>query len=181
MTAATFPMRGDKHDAAWAAAQRLRSFSYHELAAETDLPLDRVQAYVRAWCSAGLVEKTGRGAKYRLHFRVTGRAPLPARRGTPESNMWQAMRSLKSFTPTDVAAHATTDEVLVEPDQARGYCRMLLGAGYLRVVQTARHGRREATYRLIRDTGPKPPRQCRIRAVFDDNLGELVHHAGVGQ
>ncbi|MDP2064178.1 MAG: hypothetical protein Q8Q63_03405 [Phaeovulum sp.] len=35
-------------------------------------------------------------------------------------------------------------------------------------------GRREAIYRLIRNTGPRPPRERRVRAVWDDNLGELV-------
>jgi hypothetical protein len=39
-------------------------------------------------------------------------------------------------------------------------------------------GRREAIYRLVRDTGPRPPRERRVRAVWDENLGEYTYISG---
>jgi hypothetical protein len=95
-------------------------------------------------------------------------APAQARR-SPEQNMWTAMRQLKSFTPRDLAAHAATEEVMVTIEAAQSYCRSLFSAGFLAVARKAVPGKVEAYYRLTRNTGPRPPREKRVRAVIDDN------------
>lgn len=176
--------------AAWAAAVRLRRFGYDEIAVEAHVPIKRATALVRGWQARGMVaQESERGAGGRLMFSVvsgvearaedalaeTARA---ARRPTPEGNMWRAARGLKSFTPVDLAAHAATPECPVTRDAAQAYCHVLVRAGYVKAMRKAVPGKREAVYRLIRDTGPVPPRERRVRAVWDANLGQFTHVPG---
>jgi hypothetical protein len=169
-------------EAALAAARRRDTFSYGDIAADVGLSMERATLIVRGWAAAGLAEvaREPRGGLRKL-FRLIGEgqaALRPAGR-TPEDNLWTAMRGLRSFTPTDVAAHATNDLIVVTLDHARAYCRFLLAAGYLRVMRKAEPVRkREAIYRLIRDTGPKAPRERRVRAVLDPNKGAISLLAG---
>jgi hypothetical protein len=88
------------------------------------------------------------------------------------------MRALRSFSPTDVMAHSHTPEFEVSLGTAQEYCQMLARSGHLRVMTKALPGRREAIYRLVRDTGPRPPRERRVRAVWDENLGEYTYISG---
>lgn len=143
--------------------------------------MERASDLVRGWAKAGRVELIGRAERKRLKYRVatSGVASLAeGRTQTSWGNMWRAMRGLTSFTPLDIATHATTDAVSVSREEAAVYCQMLVRAGYLRVLRKALPGRREASYRLIRNTGPMPPRERRVRAVYDDNLQEYTHLAG---
>lgn len=168
-------------EAAWAVALRLRSFGYAEISVELGISLDRATEIVRAWVEEGACEVTQKGIGLRNQFRpVAGfeRAKDPERQGSVPLNLWTAMRGLKSFTPTDLAAHSTTGTVHVTAAAAQAYCQALLRAGYLKVMRTAIPGRRPAIYRLIRNTGPNPPRERRVRAVYDGNLREIVHVCG---
>lgn len=96
------------------------------------------------------------------------------------NNMWTAMRQIGDFTPTDLSAAATTELLAIDQATAMAYCQLLTRAGYLRVVRKARPNRREAAYRLIRNTGPFPPKAKRVRGVYDQNLGEFTYIAGAG-
>lgn len=165
----------------WDECMKRRRFNTHEIAAEIGLPVDRVGKLVRTWHSEGLVQKLdGRGVKGRVIFRIAEQKKVvkPKRDATIHGNLWMAMRGLGEFCPTDLSAHATTDTLEVSARQANDYCRMLLNAGYLKVLRKAVPGRREARYRLIRNTGPKPPRERRVRAVYDDNQEQYVYYAG---
>ncbi|WP_413874135.1 hypothetical protein [Albidovulum sp.] len=178
-------------EAAWAAALRLKSFSYYALAADVGISFRWAMEIVRGWQRTGAVELLGPGHAGRHEFRVApGRTDLPARTrpdgtliraGSAVGNMWRTMRALKSFTPTDVMAHSHTPEFEVSPGAAQDYCQMLARSGHLRVMTKALPGRREAIYRLVRDTGPRPPRERRVRAVWDENLGEYTYISGVHQ
>jgi len=166
-------------EAAWLAAHRLGQFSYASLAAEALIPIERATKLVRAWVRLRAVEELGKIGGNKLQFRVA-LSDLPQvrrHRESPTVNMWNTMRALKSaFTPTDIAAISTTDAVSVASADAQGYCQMLVRAGYLRVARKASPSKsREAVYRLIRDTGPRPPRERRVRAVWDDNLSTFTH------
>ena len=66
-------------------------------------------------------------------------------------------------------------------EDARAYCRTLLEAGYLRVVQQAIPGKREAIYRLKNATGPKAPRKRRITCIIDPNLSTITPLTEGGQ
>lgn len=160
-------------------AATLSSFSYFDLGPNPKT----VTKVVKDWEAKGLVECLGKGAKNRLRYQLTplGRAQFAVAQKrsvqSPDGNMWTAMRQLQTFTPVDIAVNATTDDVSVSIEDARAFCRFLAKGDepYLRVKQTAIPGKREAAYQLIRNTGPKPPRECRIRATFDVNLGAFTH------
>ncbi len=167
-------------DAAWALAQRLGRFTYADISAQLHISMDRASEIVRDWVRAGAVARfeAPRGRQL-VHEIVPGRAPqMTGGPGSVPLNLWTAMRGLKSFTPTDLAAHATTDTVQVGLAAAQAYCQALLRGGYLKVERKASPPQREAIYRLIRNTGPLPPRERRVRAVFDENLGQIVHVEG---
>jgi DNA-binding transcriptional MocR family regulator len=164
--------------AAWAVAQRLRSFKLYQLSAEAGVSVHTTTRYLRQWARRGLVVREGSGRF--ITFSVVEGAPVlpPSREQSPERNMWTAMRLAPSFSARDLAAQATTDRLKVSEDEALRFIRSLLPAGYLKVVQTAIPNRRPAVYRLIRNTGPLPPRECRIPAVWDPNEARWVHLPG---
>lgn len=179
MVRRTAETRAAIEQSCWATALRLGEFGYAEISAEKQIGMDTATEIVRGWQKAGRCELIQDKHGMRKLFRVVDAKQLQtARRGSVPQNIWTAMRGLKSFSPTDLAAHATTDAVEVTPEVARSYCQALLTAKYLKVERKAAPGRREAIYRLVRDTGPRPPRQRRVRAVWDDNLGEFTHVAG---
>lgn len=139
--------------------------------------------YLTALTASGHLERNGEGPRTRYQLvRDTGHeAPRVKKDGTPSSAgigtecMWRTMQKLREFSPTDVAHHATTDEITVPVETAKQYCKVLLAAGWLRVLRKARPVRGEqAVYRLIRDTGPRPPMVQRVKAVYDPNTG-IVH------
>ncbi|MCW1934096.1 hypothetical protein [Pararhodobacter zhoushanensis] len=165
--------------AAWNAARRLPKFSYAALAAEAGVPIERATRLTRGWVRVGVVEELGRVGSNKLIFRVCRDVETPPQSRpdqSAEGNMWRTMRALRAaFTPTDIAAHATTEAVRASTADAQAYCQMLVRAGYLKVARKAVPNRREAVYRLVKDTGPKPPRERRLRVVWDDNLAEVTH------
>lgn len=136
------------------------------------------QHYVRRWEQLGRIRFVRRDERNRRYF-LAAEKPLPgaepvSSEATPEGNMWRAMRRLGQFSGLDVAAHSNVGEIEVTADKARSYCRQLLGSGHLRVVETAIPGRREAVYKLIEDTGPRPPRPARVTGMLDPNTGMFV-------
>ncbi len=171
--------RASVDEAIWTTAQRLREFSYAQLAVEAKSNIDRVTRLVKEWQAAGKAEMIVAPAGRRRMFRViAGGLPITAAIGSAQGNMWRAMRSCRSFCPTDLAMLASNDMVKVTVEDATAYCQMLNRANYLRVERKAVPPAREAIYRLIRNTGPGAPTLRRIRAVVDPNLNEIVHVAG---
>lgn len=166
--------------AAWAHAVRLDAFGYSEISRAMKIGHDAATRIVRSWAADGVLEPVQTGHRLRKLWRVRpGRRPvLPAPTRSAEQNMWTAMRGLQSFTPTDIAAHASTAAVAVESGVAAAYARALTAAGYLRVARKAAAGGREAIYRLVRNSGPRPPVERRVRAVVDGNTSAITLIAG---
>ncbi len=87
--------------------------------------------------------------------------------------LWQTMRLLKksgtAWTIRQLAALAETG-----PDNARRFVRVLVDRGYVAVTRPKREGvlLGDALYRLIRDTGPLPPRIRVDGGLYDPNTGE---------
>jgi hypothetical protein len=162
--------------AAFAHAATLPQFGYAELAIKVQMSEAWISKTVREWNEKGLVELLQSGHLIRTIWKVKdgARLALAAKARSPELNMWTAMRQLKSFTPRDLAAHATTADTETTVDAAQDYCRALLGAGYLSVARKAVPGKVPAIYRLIRNTGPHAPRVARVRAVVDANTDQTV-------
>lgn len=165
-------------EAAWALALRLPWFGYAEIAAEMKISLEQATRIVRGWVAQGALELLQSGSGLRKLWKVRpgcDRPSLTPRGRSAEENLWTAMRGLRSFTPTDLAAHANTDLVFLTTADAQAYCRVLLAGGYLRVERKASPARkREAIYRLVRNSGPRAPRATRVSAVVDDNTNAVI-------
>lgn len=183
MTKATFQsaVSKAKEVIAWDIAQKLGAFSYAQLATDARITLVHATHVTRAWAREGrvkLVSDLPRGAG-RLRFEIVIGFKLPVEPSNRDAydQMWAAMRKFGSFRPTDVASVCA---IGVTSDEAQAYCRVLLEGDYLRVVKTAVPNVREAIYRLARNTGPRAPRQKRVRAIIDPNAGTVTPMTGGG-
>lgn len=171
------PVAPSTLEAAFAFAAAQPQFTVADVQLKMGVSEDLARNIVRTWREAELLEVITSGHRIRTVFQVrpSARLALAAKARAPEQNMWTAMRQLKSgFTPRDLAAHATTEESLVTPEAAQDYCRALLGAGFLGVARKAVPGKTEAIYRLVRNTGPRAPREKRVRAVVDFNTEQTI-------
>jgi len=98
----------------------------------------------------------------------------PVTQGVGVANMWRSMRILKTFTAPELAQISTTQAVTVTEATAQSYIGMLFATEFLMVVEKANPGLgRKASYRLVRNTGPKPPMIQRVKRVYDPNTGEV--------
>ena len=89
---------------------------------------------------------------------------------TNRERAWKVMRAMITFTVTDIAI---TADVPVE--NIRHYVQCLACAGYLRKEgkkSIPGRGGFDVIYRLIKNTGPKPPVQKALRFLYDPNTGE---------
>ena len=167
--------------AIWATARRLGRFGYKALSAEAGVGMRTVQTLVRAWEKRRLVVADGEAGRGQRVFQVSETAPEilpPDAIGTPRGNMWRAMQMMQAFSAADVAVHATTDTVTVSIEDASAWCQMLTRAGYLRVVRKAAPPVKAAVYRLVQNTGPRPPELRRVSVVVDGNTGRVMHMTG---
>jgi len=87
--------------------------------------------------------------------------------------VWQTMRLLRKsggpWTTREVAAVSCT-----RIDSVRQFTRGLVRHGYVLVVKPKQPGvvMGDTLYRLVRDTGPYPPRIRVDGSLFDPNTGE---------
>lgn len=176
----TTPARMDEVETrAWAVAKRMPIFGYGEIEVEAHVSRRLSVDLVNRWLDRGLIRlRAIPGHAGRKMFEVT-----PATRDIMDrlvqlrQQLWTSARGLKVFSATDLAAHCTPEVGATKPEVS-AYCQMLLRGGYLKVVQLASPPSREARYRLIRDTGPKAPREKRVMAVWDENEVRYVHIPG---
>lgn len=146
-----------------------------ELQAETGVAEATIRHVLERWVTQGHLahaasRKTGKTRDARV-YKVSAKTPQPF--GSPEYRMWQAARHLGTFSAADLAAHSSVEGGPVTLEEAHRYCRMLLGAGYLRVMSKAKPGKSPARYKLIKKTGPKAPIRRRVTVVIDPNTGEV--------
>lgn len=93
-----------------------------------------------------------------------------SRKNTAREKAWKLMRVMGNYTLTDIAT-------LAEADYANfgHYHQCLVSAGYVRQVGTKKQEGRpglDKIFRLVKNTGPKPPVQKELRFLFDQNTGE---------
>ncbi|MDQ7775189.1 MAG: hypothetical protein Q4615_04370 [Paracoccus aminovorans] len=168
----------------WAAIRKTPDrFTLSDLVARSGANRKTVSDYLRCLIPGGIIQAE-EGDAYSLiddrgyHAPRLNRAGQPVSQGAGTQNMWNSMRGLVEFSPRDISAHSTTPDVRVSEPTAKSYCSMLLRTGYLRVLKKAEPAAgRQAIYRLIRNSGPKPPQIQRIKQVFDPNTG-AVHVPG---
>lgn len=156
---------------------------------------NRASAYqsLERWVSAGLVERTGSPSHYRYHLNDnTDRSPMPpvvtasgsaVRRASPAyQRIWSAIRVLRRF---DLPLLIITAQV--RERQLSGYIGLLRRTGYVDLVQLGNPQRGIVSrYRLVRDPGPKAPRETlrvtpagTARLLVDPNTGQ-EHDVGRG-
>jgi len=165
----------------WSAVSDLPEMHWQDVVAR-GCAEDTAKRYLRLWLREGRVRPsrvgpTGKRFYRPAHLPPAGLEPASGE-ATPEGNMWRAMRQLRQFSPTDLAAHANAGGVAVTVEKARAYCRHLLGSGHLKVRQTAIPGQREALYQILEDTGPRPPKAVRLAGILDPNTGAFTPAKG---
>jgi hypothetical protein len=162
-------------EAAWTLAMRLQQFGYSDISYGVSASMKFATHCVREWEKLGkvrVIDKGGaiRGRKLYEVVPEQEQRPMPVI-GDCYDQMWTVLRKFGSVSPVDLIAHCSVE---VSIEDARSYCRMLLEAGYLRVVQQAVPGKKEAIYRLKNATGPKAPRKRRVTCVIDANLNTVT-------
>lgn len=107
--------------------------------------------------------------------------PAIARDGTVGSqglgqvNLWNAIRTLSGFNSPELAIAATTKTIEVQTATARRYCRHLQDAGYLQIVRSGGPGvPRIWRLKPSMNTGPRPPKILRCKAVYDTNKNKIM-------
>ena len=172
-------------DTAWALACELEVFRYVDIWRGMHCGRQRSDATVRHWEALGLIVRednelnclTFRVLEPRREIAFADDATFTVAfrlKGTAEGNMWRAMRGLRTFTARDLAAHATTPDIHVPVGAAETYVEALCAAGYVKVDFDGGPFRASA-YRLVRLTTGRAPRVIALRAVVDDDTGQIVH------
>jgi hypothetical protein len=162
-------------------------FSVEQVAHATKLEVPMVRDYINClWAGTFLLREEpiarGKPAYYQLVRDNGVEAPRVRRNGQPvtqglrQEQMWRTLRLLRGrdTSARELAAHASTPELTVAESAAADYLKNLLGAKYLQRTQEPGGKGQPARYRLVSDTGPKPPMVCRVDGMFDPNLGELI-------
>lgn len=177
--------REDNQEHVWEVAKAHAEFTVHELSAASHRSVDYVRASLRDWKGAGYVEQAGKRARHTL-WKITDKEGAPVSIKTPTQSarsaperMWFAIRKATSiFNADDLAMWTNTPDLLITPEDAQVYCRTLLRAGYLRCEVKADGAGRRASYRLVKNTGPRPPELRRIRALWDPNTEAFIPQTG---
>lgn len=167
--------------AMWETMRAKRSFTYADLHQWDN---DTVRDYVRRLVAGGYLTADRSGGQFRrvvftLVRDVGLEAPklqkdgAPSHQGQGREHMWRAMKMLPNFNVVDLTVNASTEEVQVAEGEARDYVKHLERAKYLVIVKPATPTSK-AVYRLVRNTGPRPPMVTRAKVVFDPNLGRVA-------
>jgi hypothetical protein len=155
-------------------------FSISDIRKQTYTDRRTLLSYLECLIAGGYAER--READEAPEYRIIKPAKFAPRlrkdgskvtQGQGNENMWRTMRMMRQFSPRDLSAHSTTAETSVSLLTARKYCELLVRVGYLRTVKKT-GGRTDAIYKLIRNTGPKPPMVKRDKSIFDPNLQKIV-------
>jgi len=107
--------------------------------------------------------------------------------GRAQEQLWNTMRMLKeSWTLSELALTASTEEVLVSRNTANKYVAALVRAGIVQAVKAPTFGAKghmgavAGRYRLTRKiTGPKPPQVLAAQFVFDPNSDKIIGESEV--
>ncbi len=184
----TKELKPQGQDGIWAEIRKLNIFTWQDIQVNTDINKKTITDYLKRLEAGRYIEKHTSWEDDRRYIllRDAGiHAPRIRRDGTPVTqgggvmNMWRSMRMLGQFTPRDIALHSTTDTVKVTEVTAKTYCSILLKAKYLRVLQKAVPGKRQAAYKFVRITGPLPPQVQRVKQVFDPNIRQVTYYPGM--
>lgn len=159
--------------------------SMPDLAAILDVETLELRDYLAGLVAAGYVQmiranKRGAPASYKVVRDNGAEAPrvkrdgAPLIKGLPEEQMWRVLRSPAGadITAVQLAAYAGTPTLTVSELAAEAYLGQLAGAKYIAPLPTRRGAAQR--WRLVSDTGPKPPMIARIDSLYDPNISTLI-------
>lgn len=178
----------------WEAVRTLREgFNNYSVARKAQADDETVRTYLACLIKGGYLESMnpevhiGDERLYRLIQDNGVEAPRldkkgkPVKQGMGTEQMWRTIRLIGEFSSRELAAHASTPDIVVRPETAKTYVGHLVRAGYLIEVKPviylgAGRGNLQARYRLApgKYTGPRPPMIQRSKAVYDPNLDKVV-------
>lgn len=172
--------------AMWNVIREKTTFTLKDICGASGREKSSIKTYVKSLINAKIVEEisekhVNQPTVFRLIHDAGHIAPRIKADGTPivssREQMWLAMKMLNTFTYENLAIHASTDECLVNASDAGDYCKHLLKAGYLRVVQKSTYNSK-AVYSLNQNmnTGRFAPKVQRTKVVFDTNLNKIMWH-----
>lgn len=185
------PQRSTR-EALWDAIRRLQVFTIPDLFDDCDLAHNTMCRYLAALVKAGILASSEdtrppQGKSYpgnagrRRTYRLLKDSVEPPRvradgslidSGQGNQKAWNTMRKRKIFTLADLHALSSTTQRPVERSALRQYLKYLEYAGYIR--KTKGIDIDTATYRLVRDTGPKAPQIQRVKQVWDPNIRKVT-------
>lgn len=179
----------------WEAARRhllaSSAFTSADISRAAKVEMGIVTEYMKCLRAGGYIAPIDAAAAHGQSVRYTvvrdngAEAPRLRRDGSQvtaglrQEQMWRVLRMLKGadINYRELAAHASTESFPVDATAANSYLRDLHGAKYLqRTAEGKGRGRGgvPARYRLVSDTGPKPPMVTRVNGIYDPNLGQLI-------
>lgn len=173
---------GGGRQAIWQAIKRMPpTFGVADIAAITGMHRKTILDYLTGLTAGGFLghepAPPGKAGSWTLLRDVGHHAPRvrpdgsPVTQGDVNAQLWLSMIGLKDFDCRDLI-HSSPIEIAEAT--VRDYVKHLLAAGYLKVLVKADPSRaRIARYRLIRNSGPKPPQVQRVKRVFDPNTGAV--------
>ena len=137
----------------------------------------QIEYWLKGWIAGGYIKVIGLKRPYQnLIIRDIGQEPPRVDSlGKPiamplNESVWRAMRIQKTFNARQLVA--STSAVL-HINTVRTYLRQLAIAGYL--MEVSKEQGMLITYKLMQDTGCKPPQILKNKAVYDANLGIIVY------
>lgn len=160
-------------------ANRERFLTVAELSEMTDTRYETVYGYLRSLFKGGFVGVQqglvfSKRHRYRMERDTGAEAPRLKRdgstcNGTAIEAMWRTMKILKIF---DLDALISNVEMThkVSRALAKYYTKALEDAGYLANTGSARR----KVFKLVKNTGGKPPQVMDVREVYDPNINEIV-------
>ena len=93
-------------------------------------------------------------------------------KGVAAQHLWNGARTLPRFTADELRRHSPVGDRITD-DELRSFINLLLRARYAKIARKRRDA--DTTYRLIRNSGPLPPVEVRVRAVWDQNDSRIAH------
>lgn len=161
------------------------TFSVPEINARSNTDKATISGYVNRLVRAGYLaldhlEPSSKGSAQRFYriLKLSAEAPRVRRDGTeaPRDQQWRLWATIRlmrhGFTAQQLAFTAGLDEA-VPIGTVRSYIQNLERVGYLGRVGSRQPGKMP-TFRLVNDTGPKPPKILATRSVWDQNRCQLV-------
>lgn len=184
-------------DAIWAGVRTLKVFSIKDLVCwvlsnqKSNISDHTVKSYVTRLLRGNYLsidsvdELNGSGKKfnYKLIHDCGVEAPRlckdgsPSKQGLGREHMWRTIKIIKEFDFHELAIIASTEQVIIKPNEAKAYLLALSRAGYVQVKSQKSGSAARYRFNTLKNTGPKPPKVQRSKAVFDQNLNKVVWEA----